>query len=373
MPTNKSLKIIFLSLLLIPIITVHAQTNPRAKYTRNWQFNYNLGFTQFYGDASNNGYFNKFSGEIAFATGATVRKYFTPVFGLGLNLWYTGVKSHKLKSAIGDDVDFTLTGSYFDGNVNLLIDFNNLFWGPSSRKFSVYGILGIGYGSWNTTLSDALSGGVINSGSTIAGTTFNSGGFVVPAGVGMNYMINNNWALNFEMSLRTVLNDDVDVWSDGFKYDQLLYTSFGISYFFDGNKKQKSLKKKPTEPVKAQIPVWDYRTDQSNNESSGSQPEVVPVSPVTIVASGVVFRVQILAKRNNIPTVSDLKSRFNIQGVIYENVQDGIHRFSTGEFSSYNEALQYSYVVRDKGVHDAFVVAYKNNTRVIITSEMKKQ
>ncbi len=373
MPINRKFKIILVFLLLFPIVSTYGQNNTRVKHVPDWQINYNLGFTEFYGDASNNGYFAKFNGEIAFATGATVRKYFTPAFGLGFNLWYTGLKSHKVKSATGAVVDFTLTGNYFDGNINLLVDFNSLFWGPSSRKFYVYGILGIGYGTWNTTLSDAISGGVINSGSTIAGTTFKTSGFVVPAGAGVNYMINNNWALNFEMNLRTVLGDDVDVWRDGFKYDQLLYTSIGISYFFDGKKKPKSPKKKTMAPVKSDIPVWDYRTDKTSSSPTTSKPEVVPVSPGTIAPGGVIFRVQILAKRNNIPTKNTLKSRFNIQGIVYENVQDGLHRFSTGEFLSYNEAVQYSYVLRGKGVVDAFVVAYSNNKRVTITPEMKKR
>lgn len=373
MPTQRYLKTFLLLLTLSFVLVGYSQTPKKSKFNSTWQINYNLGFTQFYGDASNNGYFKKFSGEIAFATGATVRRYFSPVFGLGLNLWYTGVKSHKDKNAVGGAVDYTLTGSYFDGNVNLLIDFNNLFWGTSPRKFSVYGILGIGYGSWNTSLYDAVGGGTLVSGSTIGNTTFKSGGFVVPAGIGMNYMLNDNWALNFEMNLRTVLNDDVDVWRDGFKYDQLLYTSFGVSYFIGGEKKSKSKKPKRTEPVKADVKLWDYRMNQGSS-GSGSKPEVVPVTePVSVAPSGVIYRVQILAKRNNIPTVASLKNRFNIQGVIYENYQDGIHRFSTGEFTTYQDALQHSYLIRDKGVHDAFVVAYENNRRIRITPEMKNR
>lgn len=373
MLTKNQLKIFLFCLLLFPVSIGYAQQKSKSVVTRNWQINYNLGFSQFYGDASNNGYFKKFSGETSFATGITARKYLSPVFGLGLNLWYSGVKSYKDKNASGEPVSFSLTGKYFDGNVNLLIDFSNLFWGVNSRKFSVYGIIGLGYGSWNTQLVDSLSGGTINSGDVIGDLTYESGGLVVPVGVGVNYMLNDNWALNFEMNLRTILNDDVDVWRDGFKYDQLLYTSVGVSYFINTGGKTKSKTKKvqsSSGPVKPGVPVYDYRLQSPSTSSIASKPEIELIEPE--MPSGIVYRVQILAKRNNLPTIESLKMRFNITGNIYENIQNSIHRYSTGTFSTYKEALRHSYLIRDKGVHDAFVVAYQNNTRVNITAEMKK-
>ena len=388
MPNRNSIKILATILIIAFAMNGFSQMRKKSntKLSNNWQVNYNLGFTEFYGDASNNGYFQKFSGEIAFATGLTVRKYFNPIFGLGFNLWYSGLKSHKTKSATGIPVNTYLTGNYFDGNVNLLIDFNNLFWGPSSRKFSVYGLIGLGYGSWNTQLTDSLSGLVINSGDAIGSITFKNGDFVIPIGVGLNYMLNENWAVNFEMNLRTVLNDDVDVWRDGFKYDQPLYTSFGVSYFFNGIAKPKNKSQRPQmksvkqETLKPVVPIYNYRL-QSTNKASGSSGSsdsgVLLIEPPTkkpeISYSGIVYRVQILAKRDNLPSLSSLKSKYNIDGEIYENYQDGIHRYSTGMFLTYQEAVQYSQVIKNNGVHDAFVVAYQNNIRIHITPEMKRK
>ena len=385
MPCRNFIKILFFLLFIAVAVIGYGQTpNKTSKGAiDNWQLNYNLGFTQFYGDASNNGYFKKFSGEIAFATGFTVRKYFNQSFGLGLNLWYSGVKSHKEKSATGIPVNFALTGSYFDGNLNLLIDFNNLFWGPSSRKLSVYGIIGLGYSSWNAQLVDSLTGTIINSGDVIGATTFKKGGFVVPVGLGVNYMLNDNWALNFEMNLRTVLSDDVDVWRDGFKYDQLLYTSFGVSYFFNNKSKSKPVNKPPKstknvvsdKPLEPSVPIYDYRLQSTNKKPTSSNFDVILIEPSVkqFNNTGVVFRVQILAKTQNLPTISSLRNRFNIEGEIFENYQDGVHRYSTGTFNSYQEALKHSYLMKNKGVYDAFVVAYQNNSRVVISSEMKNQ
>lgn len=385
MPDKRTIKIFFTILFVVQILFGIGQTTNKSNrgYSNDWQFNYSLGFTEFYGDASNNGYFKKFSGEIAFATGITARKYFTPVFGLGLNLWYSGLKSHKEKDATGAPVNFTLTGTYFDGNLNLLVDFNNLFWGPSSRKLSVYGILGLGYASWKSELLDSITGTIKNSGDAIGTGTYKKGGFVVPVGLGLNYMLNNNWALNFEMNLRTVLNDDVDVWRDGFKYDQLLCTSIGISYFLNRkvtDRKPKSKRSKERveeeEPL-APIPFYDYQMEASSQKSSGNnEPGVIlidaPVQKKINIPPGIIFRVQLLAKRNKLPSFNYLRERFNIVGDIYENYQDGVYRYSTGSFSTYNEALRHSYLMKDKGVGDAFVVGYKDDKRVFIFAEMKK-
>ncbi len=128
-PNVKSTIIVLL--LILFTINISAQSNKNTCISKDWQFNYHLGFTQFYGDVSTNGYFKKFSGEIAFATGITARKYIKPALGIGVNLWYSGIKSNKSEHSSGIPTSFSLTGNYFDGNVNLLVDFNTLFWGVS--------------------------------------------------------------------------------------------------------------------------------------------------------------------------------------------------------------------------------------------------
>ncbi len=388
MPCKTTLKIIITVLVFVVTVTASAQQSSASSgnsFTNNWQINYNLGFTQFYGDASNNGYFKKFSGEIAFATGINVRKYTSPVFGWGVNLFYSGLKSHKEKNATGGTVNFGLEGSYFDANINMLVNFSNLFWGYENRKLSVYGTIGLGYSTWGTQLTDSITGTIVSSGDVVGDITYKKGGGVVPIGLGLNYMINNNWALNFEMNLRTVLNDDVDVWRDGFKFDQPFYTGFGVSYFINpvGKPKkhktvyQKEYSSTKNEPLKPGVPLYDYRLPKENKKKeSGSEMDVlvieVPleVKPETLI-TGVVYRVQILAKRDKLKSISSLKNRFHISGEIFENYQNGIYRYSTGSFTSYKDALQHSYMLKDKGVYDAFVVAYRNGERVTITPEMK--
>ncbi len=382
MPDRGLTKIFFAVILVVLVLESIGQrtVNSKNNLAGNLQINYNLGFTQFYGDASSNGYFEKFSGEISFATGATVRKYINPIFGIGINFLYSGLKSNKVVRATGDPANFVLTGKYFDGNVNLLVDFNSLLWGPISRKMSVYGIVGLGYAAWNSKLVDSLTNTVKNSGDTIGNNTYKKGGFVVPIGLGVNFMLSNNWALNIEMNLRNVLNDDVDVWRDGFKYDQVLYTSVGISYFINrkssSNQKRKEKKTTNLEPVKP-VSLYDYSVQDGNRNKSGSNEQQivlidVPDEKKIDKPTGVIYRVQILAKRNKQNSVNYLRKRFNIEGDIYENYQEGIYRFSTGSFTSYKKALQHSYIMKDKGVREAFVVAYKNDKRITISNDMKR-
>lgn len=354
----------------------------------DWQFNYNLGFTQFYGDASNNGYFTKFSGESAFGTGLTARKFFSPTLALGISFYYSGLKSHKQKAATGETVDFELTGSYYDIGPQLYVNLSNLFWGETSRKVSFYSTIGLGYAGWNTELNNVLSGLVIKSGDAVNGTDTKKAGAVMPIGLGLDYLLGNNWSLNFEINLHTVLNDDVDMWSDGFAYDQPLYTQVGISYLlFSGNKtktpKVKGERPQNNKPINQnvknldEIPLFDYKK-QPEKKSSNVSGEIVPLVidsdpfPVISAQKGLVYRVQILAMSHQISSVNSLKNKFGLSTEVFENFQDGVYRYSVGSFSNFQQALAYSQEMKQRGIHDAFVVVYQDNRRVKLTESLKK-
>jgi len=356
--------------------------------SHEWQFNYHIGFTQYYGDASNNGYFKKMSGESAFGTGIMARKFLTPTFALGAGFYYSSIKSHKQKAATGAVVDFELSGKYYDGSVHLYVDLNNLFWEEAPRKVSFYSTIGLGYSGWNNQLTDHLSGLVINSGDAVNGTATKKSGVVVPIGLGVNYLLGNNWALNFEGNLHTVLSDDVDMWADGFKYDQPFYTQIGISYYFDSKEKQKTPKTRGERPRMNnaaiqnqknmdQIPLYDYRKQPVKpvvKKVKPTAPEVIDQAQVSPSGNlkGMVYRVQILAKNQSMRSVDGLKRQFGLSGEIFENFQDGVYRYSVGSFSNYQQALIYSQELKQRGIADAFVVVYQDNKRIKLTDNLKK-
>ncbi len=368
-----------------------------SSFGSNWQVNLQLGITQFYGDAASNGFFEKFSGESPIGVNLTGRKHFSPVFGLGLEFYYTGIKSVKKKSADGTPVDFELRGKYLDLNLQAYLDFTNLLWGyNASRKISVYGMLGVGYATWNTTLDDHISGNSISSGVTINNDTYKRNGMVIPVGFGINYRISPHWSVNTAGNFRTILNDDLDVWRGGFEYDQLFYASIGVSYhinpLFGASKKSKRSKEPKTkrtvtekEPVsrgadtKAHIPLFDYTKNASKPSSGGGSSKKIevqdmdqPTQAAPVRITGIEYRVQILAKRDRLSSVNILRSRYKLSSDIYENFQDGVYRYSSGSFNSYSAALQHSQRLKAKGISDAFVVVYKDNKRIPLTKELKR-
>jgi len=388
-------QIVKLSLLLFSLIfwvKGYAQklNNDVYLFQDNWVTSFNMGYSQFYGDASNKGYFQKFNGELGFTTGVSGRKMISPAFGVGMNLQYVGLKSTKLVNGVGEPVNFELTGGSFDFNTNGYVDLNNLFWGfKENRTFSMYATLGLGLAFWNTTLYDYDTGFVYKSGLSYGGVKYKSTGLIVPIGVGVNIKVAPNWSVNVEGNLRTVLNDYQDVWNDGFAYDQSFTTTVGVSYYINYKYKSKvkacGCDQKPSKPLE---PRSSYNYTQKTPERFSSIEHTGPVEPPakpkavakpvtksvsdTHSTKGVVYRVQILAKRTRLPDINLFKKKYGLSDDIHENFQSGVYRYSIGYFRNYHDALRYSNVIRGKGVFDAFVVVYRDNVRISLIPDLKK-
>jgi len=382
----------------------------------NTELNYSIGFSQFYGDASSSGFFKKFSGEIGFAQSLNFKKHFSPVFAVGLNGYYGCVKSHKTISGSGAAIDYNLAGNYGDFNLRAYIDFNNLFWGRDyNRNLSAFGWLGIGYGFWSTGLTNNNNADYREVGDPVVGTTtgevYKKAGVVMPFGLGLNYRLNEKFAVNIVGDYRLVLNDDVDVWRGGSKSDNLFYIGIGLSYYIKpgftkaksrvkkskpkqvnyqeekSNKDEKiKLNKKTDKPKVAEpnkkplgdIPIYDidFRAAKQAKEDIASKQKAVvdkvEMQPHTYGnVKGVIYRVQILAKSTKLHNVQYLREKYNLSSDILEVYQDGVYRYSLGEFSNYRDAFRYSQNLRNKGLRDAFVVVYKDGKRIKLTKEMK--
>jgi hypothetical protein len=393
---------------IVPLVTVlllfslnsKAQvlnTTPRNSWKDNWVIQFQPGISQFYGDATNHGYFQKFKGESALYGDLSARKMLIPALGVGLDFGYAGLKSYKDQKTDGTKVDLHLNGNYFDVSAFVYVDFNHLFAGyKPGRRFTLYGTVGLGWGFWNSSLTDGITGLVTQSGSTVGGYTFKNHGFVVPVGAGLNWKINDRWSVNLGGVLRTVFNDDVDVWHDGFKYDQIFSTNAGVTYRLHwgwgrSGKKQKALRQKKesccnekekqflSKPV---IPIYDF--DQikpvvtAAAGSSVKHPaaiEPVPVQSVrkkTVPSQEFEFRVQILALSKPLKDVSTLEKKYHLPYAVTETHDGGLYRYTVGVFHHYSEALAASRTVQTHGITDAFVVAFRHGHRIPLTSEMRK-
>ncbi len=362
--------------------------SPGYSFKDNWAVQLQPGVSQFYGDASIHNYFQKFNGEIALSGDLAVRKMLLPALGAGLHLGYAGLKSYKDRKADGTRVDFRLSGNYFDAGLFAYVNFNHLFAGyKPGRRFSVYGTVGVDWGFWNSALTDGITGLTIKSGSKNGTYTYKTNAFVVPAGVGVNWRISDHWAVNLGGTLRTVFNDDVDVWHDGFKYDQIFVTQVGVTYHirpgWGGAKKQKAPKKNPCCNEKEEknmpvLPVYDF--DLISPAPAKAKPHAYPAKVPLAAPSGIKatahrnleFRVQILATRRAVPDFAALQSRYHLPYPVVEVHQDGLYRYSAGSFSRYAEALAAARKIKNLGVFDAFVTVYRNGVRIPLTAEMKK-
>ncbi len=361
-----------------------------SAFKDNWAIQLQPGFSQFYGDASNHNYFQKLKGEIGLSSDVSARKMIIPAVGVGLYLGYAGLNSLKDRKTDGTKVDLTLTGNYYDAGLFAYVNFNHLFAGyKPDRRFSVYGILGAGWGFWRSALTDGITGITLNSGIKIGNYTYKTNAFVVPAGLGVNWRITDHWAVNVGGTLRTVFNDDVDVWHDGFKYDQVFTTQIGVTYHirtgWGGNvKKQKTPKKNPccnekTEKNLPVIPVYDFdriavSTSHPSQPKTASLAEMIskPVSMPKTTVRNYEFRVQILATTKPVKNYTTLQSKYHLPYRVVENHQNGLYRYTVGAFTTYSEALRAARKVKNLGVFDAFVTAYRNGKRVPVTPEMKQ-
>lgn len=398
---------LYFVLLLIPLLSLDiiAQTNNVKSNTfgNNWEVNYNIGFSQFYGDASSSGFFQKFSGELGIGNSLHIKKHIIPAFAVGINAYYGCANSHKTSSSSGSVVDFSLGGGYGDINIRAYLNFNSLFLGYNpNRKLSFYGWLGLGYGFWSTGLTDNFTSGYRESGDAVAGTaeTYKKGGGVVPFGFGVDYRITNKWSVNVVGDYRTILNDDLDVWRGGFKFDNLFFVGIGVSYHIkSGFGKRRTMTRKAAPPRKVKekedveqkedvktskqenklisdIPVYefDYSTLTVKKERVKEKPvlEVLEIEtdPISNIA-GMVYRVQILAKGQRLTDVNYLRNKYNLTDDVFEVYQDGVYRYSVGAFSNYTKATEYLRKIKNMGINDAFVVVYQDGKRIKLTSKLK--
>ena len=384
--------VLMMAALLFGVLDSSAQvlnSNSGNAFKDNWAIQFQPGFSQFYGDATNHNYFQKLKGEIGLYGDLSVRKMIIPAVGVGVDFAYVGLKSYKDRRK-GVPVDYHLSGSYYDAGLFVYVNFIHLFAGyKPDRRFTAYGTIGAGWGFWNSALTDGITGLTVYSGSQNGSYKYKTNAMVVPVSLGVNWRLSDRWSVNLGGTLRTVFSDDVDVWHDGFKYDQIFSTNVGITYHLRagwgrGSKRSRPSKKSPCcnekqEKTKPVIPIYGF--DQINVTPAPTKPAKQP-RPIDMMSvkkksakpevQRIEFRVQIMATTKPLNNVTALQMHYHLPYPVVETHQNGFYRYSVGSFKSFSEALAASKEVRRLGVAGAFVVAYRNGYRIPITAKMKK-
>ncbi|HMM12775.1 MAG TPA: SPOR domain-containing protein [Bacteroidales bacterium] len=365
-----------------------SQSNGNLSDDKALEFGGFGGFSQYYGDISDKNYFQKFSGETKPSFGFFGRYHFNDKHAIGLGFNRISHYSRKDKYANGNSLNNEFSGHSNSFFLHSFLNMSNLFWGPAERKLNLYGTLGIGFSSWQSTRRNTLNNSIIIDYTTAANNNLNSEAFYFPASLGVQFRITPALSLFAEGMFTTLISDDLDYYRDGYQYDMLVQTHIGLSYKLPLNAPARTPRTQRPEtssprrsgPV-TPIYVIDYeKFAEMPGERQQQLPTLEPPKQTTTVvpqaqpvSRDFEFRVQIYAASRRINNPQSLFRNVQFESPIVENVFNGLYRYSTGSFASYSEAEAYAKRLQSRGIHDAFVVAYRNNERISITSQMKSR
>jgi len=202
---------------------------PESSFAYNWNVKIYVGKTQYYGDVSHDDKIEKLRNEAKLSMGASLTKELNSYFAVTADLFYTKLKSKKGPDNEPYPVMYYLSGKYFDFTLQPRVDLVNLFADSKiENRFSVYFSIGLGYGMWSTILEDAQTGKIV---SGEVGSY--NGSLVIPIGLALNYRFYKKLSVFIDGQMKTITNDNLDNWVDGWKTDQLFVGNIGISYNFD--------------------------------------------------------------------------------------------------------------------------------------------
>ncbi|MEI8203897.1 MAG: OmpA family protein [Bacteroidota bacterium] len=225
----------FITLLFILLPTLLLAQEPLKKTWDNWSLNVNGGQTLFIGDISKNFEFYRPSlEETASAFGIILSKDLSCVFSLRGQLMYGSLYGKKDVFKGGGAANRYFKAIYWNYNINTAIDLARLFGKcDPDRKFSFYGVIGIGFTNFKTKLYNTLTDQVIASwgyGRPEDGTHYWVTDITVPIGLGMSYKIGKRFSVSLESTLNMVNTEKLDATKGMFSKDGYYYTSVGITY-----------------------------------------------------------------------------------------------------------------------------------------------
>lgn len=330
--------------------SVHGKTE--TSFANTWILGASIGPDFFYGDLSPQGF--GIDHNVSFAGSIFGGRQLTNVFGLRGQLLFAGLRGLKVKTSNDVPVNQSFSGSLIEFNINTTINFSNLFspYKPT-RRFFVYGTLGVGFTNWNTKLTDLTTMQIIAADSL---PNWRSAA-VIPFGLGAFYRISERINVGIEWTFRMAMSDYVDQRVTGFKYDFYDYLAIGVTFNLG-----KLRKRSPG--------IREYPYPISPAQSVTPAPLMAPLEiPQTIVSvtsppsEEYVYVVQIFAFARTAYKPETIRKRYHIAQPVKKEREGKLNRYIIGNYKN----LEYAKELRDemvkKGIHDAFIVAYKNGQR----------
>lgn len=397
--SKKSGKLLLVLLIVIASLKVSfTQTfSPNSSFVSHWQIQADVGTSLFFGDIKQYQWWpvHNYENEWKFALGLQLNKQISPVFairGQGLYGHLAGTRRAWNKHFETD---------YFEFNLNTTVNLNNIFANYRNDRFlNAYLIFGLGLINYNTSIYELGTNKLLQSvgngnGKSFGGRTLEG---VFLGGFGLDFRLTNQMSLNLETANRIMNSDMLDGHISHFKYDVYNITTLGIAYKFGYSNKRGShsehrkttsssrsktdkienaeyeYSQQPIQPplIKADVLVIPAIVKQEPiKEVEVLVVEEEPVYEEVIVVEEPLqlefeYRVQIRAKYGNAISINHLSDIYNISiSQIKQNRHNGYYIYTVGSFSTYEQArVRRNELRSNNGITDAFVVAFRNGSRL---------
>ncbi|MBS4056116.1 MAG: hypothetical protein KGZ82_02225 [Bacteroidales bacterium] len=376
----------------IPNVQAQAISSTTTGEGGKWRIGLGVGPSLFFGDVKQYPYYpvTNFENEWRIGGNVLLERELSPAVSLrgqGLYAQMAGTRRPWNVYFTSDLIEF---------NLNATINLNNLFGHKRNDRMINFKVLfGMGMANYNTTLYQLGSNKVLakrgfGNGSGIGGRTLEG---IVLGGFGVDVRLNEHWSVNLETANRMIGDDLFDTWKSSFPFDVYNQTYIGIAYRFGRSssrvgrlapeddapvkpvvERQEVQHKENLDVLELDFRVFPAQPDSQivkkdlapvEKEKAEIVPVIIPEKPAQQTAS-VEYRVQIRAKFGNQVSVAELSRKYKIPAdEIRENQHNGFYIYTVGAFSTYQEAADKRNNVRNvNGVFDAFVVAFKDGSRL---------
>jgi len=327
-------------------------------FAKRWYMGITLGPDFYYGDLTSGSVFPK--GNVSMAGSLFFHHHFNDLIGLRIQLLAGGLNGSVDLVTEGKTVTAAFTGLFIETEASATLNFSNLIVPPTAkRRVFVYGHLGLGVGGWYSKLLNK----VYNYDSLSTDNPLNNfnASLILPFGIGGIFRISDKFHASVEWTWRTCFSDKVDNTSGGYKFDVVDYLAFGIAMRIGG--KGKVSKDKP-EILDYTYPVYP-KTYQPP-----VQTPVQPVQPLQPVQSRQVvpdeefdYMVQIFAFDKHNYSAEWIEKRYKINYKVTREREGTLSRYIIGNTRDLNAARALRDEMLQKGISDAFIVAYRNGVR----------
>jgi len=204
-------KIILIAAILLTAGAIKAQNNQHV-----WGAGINFGTKDYYGDAGSAIIF----GDVNINPSLRLARYISPSFDLGLNASFGRYDFSNPDSTVGPYAKIFRTKTW-EAQFNVRYKFNNGYILKEHSFIQPYVTVGLGYANFANRIT------ALNT------STVKEGGLNIPVGAGLNFRINDRFAIN----LQSIYNfNNVDAYDNLSNFrrnnDKYLFTSIGAVYCF---------------------------------------------------------------------------------------------------------------------------------------------